>query len=614
MGFFKHVANKTPQFGVSVLIHVVVLWILWLRVMEAQIEPKTVAVITEIQELEKQEEFHELLNEKGVEFSTPVSLNPGGGGGGGLAGEMDSIATPSEAMQAMAEAFTVTDRSVVRPLSYGLVDTKLDAMVSGIKGETVSTGSTGDSGAVDRITLEILRQLDKDKSLVVWIMDSSGSLAERREKIASKLERIYRELDELGVNSENALLSSVMSVGQETRFLLREPTNDNEEIKRAIRSIVDDGTGQENMFRAIRDAAIKFRRYQTSGGRSLVLILVTDEIGDDGFQADEAVALCRRNRVPIYVMGPMATFGLNVIHDTWTDPEHGFRFWLPLRRGPFTRFDEVSRVAFNGHRYRSGFGPFALVQLARETGGIYFLYPDERVPGPRYALEILNRYRPNYGDLGDYYKETGASSFRRRLVEVVTQGNKLWRHAWPYPWIHESVWNKEIDQRQKECLSFLSFASKAIPLLEQVADQYDEETIPRWQANFDLTMARILKAKVQCEEYGLALEEFRKKPRVLKDPKKNNGWRIKWGDEVRVFGDKKDSKQDKNAAIRKAEIEKSRFFYDRIIKRHPGTPWAEAAKREMNWKVGIQLEEGHDWDHLSAEDRAKRAKVKVKQL
>ncbi|QDU64575.1 hypothetical protein Pan216_54650 [Planctomycetes bacterium Pan216] len=609
----KRFASSSPQFGISVAVHLAVLWVLWMLVIEAQIKPKRVTVITEIQEIQEQEEFQEQVEDQELDLETPVSLTPTSGSGPA------SEALPSEAptmssQPQVAEAAVLTDRSLSRPLALGVANMGLDSMVTGLKGQTVSVGGGGDSGAIDRITLEILRQLDKNKVIVAWILDSSGSLEERRETIAKKLKRVYHELDELGVNKESALLSAVVSVGKETRFLTDKPTNDNDVIGKAIKSIKDDETGQENLFRAVRDTALKYRSYQTSGRRTLMVVVITDEIGDDLTQGDETVALCRRNRVPIYVLGPMATFGLNVIHDTWKDPQYGFTFWLPVKRGPYTREDEVTRVAFNEGRYKSGFGPFNLVQVARETGGIYFIYPDDRVRGPDYALEVLNRYRPNYGNKADYYKEVGGSPMRRKLMEVTQQANKIWRHDWPNHWLHENSWKPELESQQKQAARYLAFAQTAIPMLESVEKGYDSETIPRWQANFDLALARILKAKVRCEEYNYRLSQFKQNPQVLKNPKKNNGWHIKWIDKLATLGEVEGIPKLRGSEKNKEYAEKAKFHYQRILDKHPGTPWAEAARREIGGKVGVEFTEGKDTHHLSKEDRAKRAKVKVKKI
>ena len=58
----------------------------------------------------------------------------------------------------------------------------------------VGQGTQGASGAVDRITFEILRSLEERPTLVVWLFDQSGSLHRQRKEIRDRFDRIYAEL------------------------------------------------------------------------------------------------------------------------------------------------------------------------------------------------------------------------------------------------------------------------------------------------------------------------------------------------------------------------------------------------------------------------------------
>src|SRR6185295_19102076 len=57
-----------------------------------------------------------------------------------------------------------------------------------------SIGTSGAVGAVDRITQEILLALEVRPTLVIWLLDESGSLKAQREAIAKRFDHVYDEL------------------------------------------------------------------------------------------------------------------------------------------------------------------------------------------------------------------------------------------------------------------------------------------------------------------------------------------------------------------------------------------------------------------------------------
>ena len=242
-----------------------------------------------------------------------------------------------------------------------------------------SIAGSQSAGLVDPITKEILRETNSNKMIVAWLLDSSGSLQKYRAAIADRLDRVYHELNELGVNKENGLLTAVVAVGERPQFVLEEPTADPDKIRQAYRSLVDDETGIENLFTAMYQTALKLYRAKVTTRRRLMFVVVTDEIGDDQEKANDTAKALQRYRIPVYVLGLTASFGRPVLYDRWQDPQTGFEFQIPIKRGPCTRREEVLRVPFVDTPYRSGLGPFALTRLARETGGRFFIHDDDRL-------------------------------------------------------------------------------------------------------------------------------------------------------------------------------------------------------------------------------------------
>ncbi len=109
-------------------------------------------------------------------------------------------------------------------------------------------------------------------------------------------------------------------------------------------------------------------------------MLVTDESGDDGDYVEEAHQAVVSQRVPIYVIGRQSLFGYEPAHLQYVDPVTKDVYWPTIRRGPETA--DVELLQWDGLHDRwdeqpSGFAPYELARLAKDSGGIYFLLPSE---------------------------------------------------------------------------------------------------------------------------------------------------------------------------------------------------------------------------------------------
>lgn len=598
--------RRIAHFSFSITLHGFVALLLFNLVWTTSRPHATSTLVTDLDEVPQELPFDELVQSGETIVADDPSSLAGAMTPGNRHGLVSSPALSREALRGDDHAFHQLTGGITRPLFGKASKEFMSRGLSGIAGTTAN--ATSSEMAISRLTIEILRKLAENKVLVVWVFDSSPSLSQQREKVAQKFTRIYRELDEIGV-PKNMLLTAVVSAGATTQFCLKEPTNELDKLTKAMDQITNDESGEENIFTAVRQAAQAYRHYQVAGKCTLMMILVTDEVGSDLSVADDTLALLKRNSVPLYVLGPMATFGGDKLYDHQVIA--GFHFEEPIVRGPFARRDEVLRVAFNSRLYPAGFGPFALVQLTRETGGIYFLFDDQRIAGPRYDPDLLNRYHPNYESPRDYLLEITQSAFRRKLMDVVENGNKIWRRHWPDSWVYADNPQRSLQVRAKETANFLTFANKALPILESIEPLWETETNPRWQANFDLAFARLLRSKVQAEEYAWLLAQAQRQPLILKDPIQHNGWHVKWeeplhqGEPDGSMGDGRLNPMNKKAQDANKLLEKSQFHYRRVLDLHAGTPWGEAATREHSLPSGAVWAEGFNVWHITEIDRDK---------
>ncbi len=178
--------------------------------------------------------------------------------------------------------------------------------------------------------------MEERPTLVVWLFDASGSLTRRRQEIRERFTKIY---DELGIvqkmreekmtkreREQERLLTSVFSFGQKVELLTEQPTSNLSEITDAIDSIEMDVSGIEQVFTAVYLAADKYKSYRSSRGgngeaRNVMMVVVSDERGDDAIGLEKTIEVCRKFAMPVYVMGVPAPFGREYTYIKYVDPD-----------------------------------------------------------------------------------------------------------------------------------------------------------------------------------------------------------------------------------------------------------------------------------------------------
>ncbi len=161
-----------------------------------------------------------------------------------------------------------------------------------------------------------------------------------------------------------------------------------------------------------------------------MVIVVTDEVGDDEGQLEDAIAMAQRAKVPVYVLGSQAVFGRKENYVTYTDPKTKHVFYgVPVRQGPESVMLEQIRLPFwyEGPQYEvleSGFGPFALSRLATATGGIYFI---TRFDTHRMGFDPakMREYQPDLESAQKYEQQVSRSPLRQAVINaaMITQQN-----------------------------------------------------------------------------------------------------------------------------------------------------------------------------------------------
>jgi hypothetical protein len=482
--------------------------------------------------------------------------------------------------------------------------------VKGAAGE----GTTGASGAIDRLTHEILLSLEERKTLVVWLFDGTASLIPQRQAIHDRFEQIYRELGIIEAAGNEAfekyddkpLLSSVIAFGGSTQFMTTKPTDNVAELKEAVANIKNDESGTENVFGAILEAAKRYDNYRYTTDlrpepeRNVMLVVFTDEAGSDQQRAEETIKYCRSRAMPVYVVGVPAPFGRRESLMKWVDPDPKFdqtAQWGLVEQGPESFLPERIKLSFSGSRedeetIDSGFGPYALTRLCFETGGIYFaVHPNRNVNRSVnraeteafsaymkrfFDPEIMRKYRPDYVSINEYQKRASQNKARFALIQAAAQ-SQLGQMDSPtlrFVKSDEGAFVTALSTAQQAAAALEPKINAVFTTLQTGEADREKETVLRWQAGYDLAMGRILAVKVRTETYNAMLAAA-KRGLKFKDPK-NNTWVLEPSNEISAG-----SQYQKLA-------DKAKMYLERVVQEHPDTPWSYLAQRELkdpfSWK------------------------------
>ncbi|MEK0424965.1 MAG: hypothetical protein RJB11_1056, partial [Planctomycetota bacterium] len=476
-----------------------------------------------------------------------------------------------------------------------------------VRGMT-GVGTTGTDGAVDRVTYEILQSLEERPTLVVWVFDSSISMVKRRQEISDRFDRIYQQLGIVQAEKEKRegasevppLLTSVLSFGSEVEVLTKQPTDDLAEIRSAIEKIGNEG-GDEMVFHAIKTAVDKFKSFRVAKGnnpaRNVMLLVVTDERGDDLQLAEETIKTCRFQTIPCYVLGVPAPFGRDkaFIKFVEFDPAYAqVEDWAEVDQGPETLYPERVKLGYQDNYMEepvldSGFGPYALSKLCYETGGIYFsIHPNRKLNAKVdrreteafasqmsyfFDPDVMDRYRPDYLSESEYLARVKKSPLRYAVLNAaqLSRAGTLSKPKTVFIKRDEATFTKELTDAQLESARLYPELSEMCSILAEGEKFRGKETSPRWLASFELSYGTALAAKIRAESFNAMLAKAKRGMSFTKP--ESNTWNLTPSDKVTV-----DSKLEKEAKLAKELLQS-------VVQKHAGTPWGILAGRELDHPI-----------------------------
>lgn len=575
---------ETPPWVISCIVHVAVLFILY------QI---TMTTFSDEEQVIDSSIVEEEINPEDFKFDPTIQDQMG-------ADSQLNVLSPSKA--AATEAGRDPQKDVVREVENELLAVQkpvTDQIPQPNQAEFVesvdTTGATeytgGVEGAIDRLTYEIADSLRDNKTLVVWLFDASLSLKERREAIANRFENVYAQLGQLDVTTERALKTAVASYGNSTHLITPDPVDDVKDIVKAVHDIKPDETGKENVFQAVYTVTNKWKSYRTAMHRNMMIVIVTDERGDDygktGENMEQVIREVRRLGIRVYCVGNAAPFGREKGYVNWRYPD-GATEKLPVDSGPETVAPERLRLGFWGtnggdlENMSAGMGPWALTRLCAETNGLY-LVSEESVDGPKFDPQIMREYAPDYRPIKFYEQQLASNKAKRALVNTAVnthQTNTIspqLRFSAP----NDNVLRQEITEAQKPAAVYDYRLNQMQMMLEEGENDREKLTTPRWRASYDLAMGRVLALRTRAYGYNIVLAEMKSTPKTFQN-KDSNAWRLVPSKEITG-----------GPQVRKI-AKKAEEYLTRVIDEHQGTPWAMLAERELGTPMGWEWQEYRD--------------------
>jgi hypothetical protein len=583
--------SEAPPWAVSLAVHAVFLGLLALISSTRPQRNQAVMVDTIISDDIVQPDFSQTLNPLITDspIADALALNKPTVSVGQQLGTSSPVgAAPTKSVAALdLDRHAPNLAAGSRGLPTGL---KIDQRVSVAGTTDTSSGPGGVAGAIDRLTYEIARSLDDRKTLVIWMLDATASLRPQREEVVKRIDRVYEELGVLKKDRQRALLTAVVAFGEKDRVMTPEPTDDVEVIKRAFREVKDDETGTENVFAAIMDALKRWGKYRTADRRNIMVIALTDERGDDEGKVEEAVQLAKKNyQAKVYVVGAFAPLGRTQVMLPWPGPSQVLGY-APADRGPESARVERDFLPFwtpggNLDTMPSGFGPWALTRLCRETGGIYFVMQDSAAG---FDPVVLRQYQPDYVSRREYEAELNGHPLRKAVIAAAEMTRRMPQEIpgipLEFPAQDEATLQRNLAVGQPIMAKVQYFVEEPLKLLQSVKAQRDKEPSRRWRAQYDLMLGRLTAAWVRSYTYNGVCAGMKKKPKTFQN-KDSNFWILR--PDSMVPDDTPMGAKLQDAA------EKARQYLNRVVEENPNTPWALLATRELQADLGFRWEEAH---------------------
>lgn len=499
----------------------------------------------------------------------------------------------------------------------------IDKAYQASRNTVVSTGSP-EEVAVRKVTAEIGKSLELGPVLVVWLLDRTASNYKLLSSATTGAKAWYesQEVKQMTLEKNKKLQSVVAGFDETLEYVLEGPEDDWQKVRDSFGKVEQSSAGKEMTFAAVKQVLDKFGPLH-GADRQLVIVIVTNEVGDDAKLVDEVAPLVQRKAIPVYVVGSAAPWGQTTPFEELArrGPRNSAKAAEKAEEksdekkvgeisqksqddnpvyGPESLYSErvnlplpVAGYGFRGkpteELIESGFGPFALERLCRAGGGAFL--PVRPSGGTvygyggiifwptgaemRFDTPNLAKYAPDYVSEADYQKLLTENKARAALheaakigkAEILDNPNTQFQKG-----DSEAQLKRRLDEAQQASARVAPQIDRLYEALVPGEGDRDKLTSPRWQAQFDYAFGRTLAAKVRNDSYNQMIASLK----AGKGPKDATEYNLEQADSY------------ESSSVLKKMADKARLHLERVVKEHPGTPWAKMAaedlKAPMGWK------------------------------
>jgi len=420
----------------------------------------------------------------------------------------------------------------------------------------------------------------ENDTLVVWIVDRTASMSARRLELA---DRITKTFGDQPSGSQHKLQHSIISFARGGGASRRQPTTTANDAATQIREIADDYYGDEFVMGAVN--SISFRLMtgwkQAFSDWNCIAVVATDERGDDFNMAEDVARQCVKMNVRVFCLGNASPFGTEKGYVRYKYAD-GFQVDVPVNLGPETiEFQTVvaptlMAPTIEPTQVSSSFGPYGLELLCRKTGGEFLIYED-KAPH-RFSRNLMTEYVPDYTSRSEFEKAIRENRARMALTEaaVLSRSYSRIRSKLRFRADSHNALRVSLTECQKACAVVSQRTVKLISLLERGSSVRERLQGKRWQASYDLAMGQATAVQARILALNIRMATMKVKPINCEIPG-NNTWVIEPARGT-----------DTDIPFVAKIVAKSNRFLARVVREHPGTPFAFIAKCELErgvcWK------------------------------